>query len=111
MSNEQITATVKETMEIEQVTVVEETIVTESNTIVEETMETDQVAMVDPDMTGYTLFVPDLSSSSPTLISSTFDRYNDSIRNSLEKDIGFIQQKVNLSLQAETNNFYRNAKW
>lgn len=107
MSNEQV----EETMEIDQVTLVEETMVTEKVTVVEEIVESEQVAMVDPATTGYTLFVPDLTSSPPTLISSTGDRYNDSIRNSLEKDMNVIQQKVNLTLQTEANNFYRNAKW
>ncbi|CAO3643036.1 unnamed protein product [Mucor hiemalis] len=107
MSNEQV----EETMEIDQVTLVEETIVTEKTTVVEEVVESEQVAMVDPASTGYTLFVPDLTSSLPTLISSTGNRYNDSIRNSLEKDMNVIQQRVNLTLQTEANNFYRNAKW
>lgn len=61
--------------------------------------------------TAYSVFVPDFEQPSCTLISSTLDRYNDTIKNSLEKDLGLIQQKVNLSLQADNNNFYRNAKW
>lgn len=70
----------------------------------------DEVSMETVAM-GYTVFVPNLKDTTCTLISSTMDRYNDTIKNSLEKDLDIIQQKVNLSLQTEGNNFYRNAKW
>jgi hypothetical protein len=78
------------------------------------TMEdiTPETVPMEPVVNGYTLFIPNLSDTTNcTLISSTFDRYNDTIKNSLEKDVSIIQQKVNLSLQTNTNNFYRNAKW
>lgn len=88
------TTTVEETTSMEQVTV-------------EETTTLEQ----QPATTSYSVFVPSFENTSNTLISSTFDRYNDSIRNSLEKDLDIIQQKVNLSLQTKNNNFYRNAKW
>lgn len=58
----------------------------------------------------YSLFIPDVSKPF-TLISSTLDRYNDSVPNSLKKDLSIIQQKVNLNCQTGSNNFFRNAKW
>lgn len=96
---EEIATTVEETTSTEQVAV-------------EETTTLEQVNIPEqPVTTSYSVFVPNFENSSNTLISSTFDRYNDSIRNSLEKDLNVIQQKVNLSLQTGSNNFYRNAKW
>ncbi|CEP10569.1 hypothetical protein [Parasitella parasitica] len=59
---------------------------------------------------GYTVFFPNFTEPC-TLISSTGDRYNDTIRNSLAKDADIIQQKVNLEHQSSNNNFFRNTKW
>lgn len=62
--------------------------------------------------TAYSVFIPNFEQEKEaTLISSSFDRYNDTIRNSLEKDVAVIQQKVNLPCQLQSNNFFRNAKW
>ncbi|KAI8647955.1 hypothetical protein BD408DRAFT_5138 [Parasitella parasitica] len=60
--------------------------------------------------TGYTVFFPDFTEPC-TLISSTGDRYNDTIRNSLAKDAHIIQQRVDLEHQSSNNDFFRNAKW
>lgn len=78
-----------------------------SNIADDEPMEVSNVATA---ATGYTVFIPNFTEPC-TLISSTGDRYNDTIRNSLTKDIDIIQQSVNLEQQSTNNNFYRNAKW
>lgn len=62
-------------------------------------------------MTTYSVFIPEFENQEIPLISSTLDRYNDSIKNSLEKDKDLVQQKFDLNLQPNTNNFFRNAKW
>lgn len=80
------------------------------STIIEETVLQEQPAVTSA-TTTYSVFVPDFTIPTGTIISSTFDRYNESIRSSLEKDIDIIQQKVDLSLQTESNDFFRNVKW
>ncbi|GAN04172.1 WD domain, G-beta repeat-containing protein [Mucor ambiguus] len=61
-------------------------------------------------MNGYTVFIPNFTEPC-TLISSTDDRYNDTIQQSLVKDTAIIQQKVDTEQQSINNNFFRNAKW
>lgn len=58
----------------------------------------------------YTIFVSD-HTKRYKLISSTFERYNDTVANSLKKDLNIMQQDVNINLQTGSNNFFRNAKW
>jgi hypothetical protein len=72
----------------------------------ESTIVTEEV----PPVTTYSVFIPDFTQST-TLISSTHNRYNDTIQSCLEKDESIIQQKVALAEQSENNNFFRNAKW
>lgn len=59
---------------------------------------------------GYNVFVPDFDKDL-VLASTTDERYNESIRDCLEKDLDLIQQQVNLDVQSEHNNFFKNAKW
>lgn len=59
---------------------------------------------------SYSLFIPEFNKDL-SLASSTLDRYNDSIRSCLEKDQAFIQQKVNLQVQSEQNDFFKGLKW
>lgn len=58
----------------------------------------------------YSVFIPDFNKDL-SLASSSLDRYNDSIRDCLEKDLDLIQQNVNLQDQSEQNNFFKNTKW
>lgn len=86
-----------------------------SNTVEAEPMQmaTDQAeatAAATDTMNGYTVFIPNFTEPW-TLISSTGDRYNDTIQQSLIKDAAIIQQKVNTEQQSTSNNFFRNAKW
>lgn len=83
----------------------------EEMTVLIETETTTVVAEeAPPPVTTYSVFIPDFIKPS-VLISSTLDRYNDTIRSSLEKDESIIQQRVNVTEQTESNNFFRNAKW
>jgi hypothetical protein len=56
---------------------------------------------------GYNVYVPDFTSSKCTLISSSFDRYNKTIKHCLEQE----DIPVDYKAQSKGNNFFRNAKW
>ncbi|EPB88795.1 hypothetical protein HMPREF1544_04435 [Mucor circinelloides 1006PhL] len=90
------------------------TVMTEEVTVVSETVDSAPMELAAEEtavaMNGYTVFIPSFTEPC-TLISSTGDRYNDTIRNSLVKDASIIQQKVDTEQQSTGNNFFRNAKW
>ncbi|KAI8889135.1 hypothetical protein K501DRAFT_171905 [Backusella circina FSU 941] len=56
---------------------------------------------------GYNLFTPDFTNTACTLISSSLDLYNNSIKHCLEQE----QIRVDSKAQYKSNNYFRNAKW
>lgn len=90
------------------------TVMTEEVTVVSETVDSAPMELATEEtavaMNGYTVFIPSFTEPC-TLISSTGNRYSDTIQNSLVKDASIVQQKVDTEQQSTGNNFFRNAKW
>lgn len=80
------------------------------NTVENEPMQVATDDATTAAMNGYTVFIPNFTEPC-TLISSTGDRYNNTIQQGLLKDAAVIQQKVDIEQQSTSNNFFRNAKW
>ncbi|KAI7863821.1 WD40-repeat-containing domain protein [Spinellus fusiger] len=59
---------------------------------------------------SYSVFVQEFTAPC-TLIASTGDTYNTTVRECLERDSAIVQQRIETSNMPETNNYFRNSKW
>ncbi|KAL0085950.1 hypothetical protein F4703DRAFT_1566785 [Phycomyces blakesleeanus] len=97
------------TLEITTDTLMTEINTTQTSGEITEILET-QETQETQEYTGYSVFEHDPSVPC-TLLSSTFDRYNTSVKQTLEAESYLVQQDIEKQNMPGVNNFFRNAKW
>jgi WD40 repeat protein len=88
-----------------------EQVATQVETEVETIIQVETVTQVEETQPlTYSVFIPD-TTQPYVLISSTADRYNDTVPNALKKDKHVMQQMIDPCLQSGNSDFFRNVKW
>ncbi|KAI8977912.1 WD40-repeat-containing domain protein [Pilobolus umbonatus] len=74
-------------------------------------VQAEVVNEVQEETTGYSVFIPDFQQGPCSLVSSTLDRYTTSMKECLEQDMSLLHQPIDLAIQSDSYNYFRNAKW